>query len=94
MSLFEVRHLVHQGLGGLLVLGGLGLADRLGGFVAAGLRVLQLLNRSAAFLVQLQNSIQQGFGVVEGAVLQPLHEGVLIVANPFDIEHGLNSVGF
>ena len=90
-GLFEARHLVHQGFGGFLVLGGLGLADVLRGGVAAGLRILQLLNRSAAFLVQLQNSIQQGsLGPLDAAVLQPLHKGVLIVTNPFDVEHGLN----
>ena len=84
----EARHLLHQGLGRRLVLARLGLADLLGGGVAARLRLLQFLNRGAALLVQAQNSIQRGLRIVETAVRQPLEKGVLVVADPFDVEHG------
>ena len=52
---FEARHLLFQSFGARFVFGLLGLADLLGGSVAACLRLLQLLNRRAALLVEAQN---------------------------------------
>src|SRR4026209_1748930 len=48
--------LVHQPLRRGFILARLSLADLLRGGVAAGLRLLQFLNRAAALLVQAQNS--------------------------------------
>ena len=53
----EGSDLIHQPLGFRLVLARLGLADLFRGGVAAGLRLLQFLNRRAALLVQAQNLI-------------------------------------
>ena len=86
---FERGDLVHQPLGGGFILACFRLANLLGSSVAAGLRLLQFLNCAAALLVQLENLIQRLLGRLEGAVLQPRNEGVLVVANPFDVEQGL-----
>ena len=80
MVLFERGDLVHQAPGFGLVLARLGLADVLGRGVAAGLRLLQLLNRPAALLVQAQDLIQQIAWRFEAAVVKPRNEGVLVVA--------------
>src|SRR5262245_41955561 len=89
----ERGDLVHQALRRLLVFARLGLADFFGGCVAASLRVLQFLNRRAALLVEAQNSIQRGArACLEAAVGQPLDEGVPVVADPFDVEHGRTSL--
>ena len=85
---FERGHLVHQALGFRLVLARFGLADLFRGGVAAGLRLLQFLNRGAALLVKAQNLIQRLLGRVGAAVLQRRDEGVLVLANPFDVEQG------
>ena len=84
----ESCDLVHEALGGRLILLGLGVADLLGGGVAAGLRLLQFLNRCAALLVEAENSIQRRARIVEAAIGQPFDEGLLIFADPFDVEHG------
>jgi hypothetical protein len=52
------------------------------------LRVLQFLNRCAAFFVEAQKAIQRRARVVEAAIGQAFEEGILIVADPFDVEHG------
>jgi hypothetical protein len=41
-------------------------------------------------LVQAQNSIQDRLRVIDTAIGQPLEKGVLVVADPFDVEHGVN----
>ena len=84
----ERGDLIHQALCFRLVLARFSLADLLGGGVAAGLRLLQFLNRGAALLVQPQNLIQRLLGRVGAAVLQRRDEGVLVLANPFDVEQG------
>ena len=48
---------------------------------------------AAALLVQLQNSSQGFAGLREAAIGQPLDKGVLILANPFDVEQGLGPTG-
>ena len=63
-------------------------ADLLGGGIPAGLCFLQFSNRRAALLVELQNLIQRLIRRREAAIGQPLDEGVLVVANPFDVEQG------
>ena len=80
--------LVHEALGSPLILLGLGVADLFGGGVAAGLRALQFLNRCAALLVEAENLIQRRARIVEAAIGQPFDEGLLIFADPFDVEHG------
>ena len=91
---FELRDLFHQRLGAGLVLCRLGLTDAARSSVAAGLRLLQFLNRCPALLVQLQN-LSQGFaGLREAAIGQPFDEGVPILANPFDVEQGLGPTGW
>jgi len=85
---FQRGDLIHEAFRGGFILAGLGLADLLGGGVAAGLSLLQFLNRAAALLVQAQNSSQGFARLREAAIGQPFDEGVLIVADPFDIEHG------
>ncbi len=85
---FECGDLIHQPLGGSFVLARLGLADLLRRRVAAGLRLLQFLNRGAALLVQAQN-LSEGFACAVGAAIgQALNEGVPVLANPFDVEQG------
>jgi acetyl-CoA carboxylase carboxyltransferase component len=88
------RDLIHQALGFRLVLARFSLADLFRGGVAAGLRLLQFLNRGAALLVQPQNLIQRLLGRIGAAVLQPGDEGVLVLANPFDVEQGFASWDF
>ena len=73
----EACDLVHEALRRRLVLLRLGVADLLGGGVAARLRLLQFLNRRAAFLVEAEKAIQRRARVVEAAIGQPLDEGVL-----------------
>ncbi len=67
--------LIHEALRGRFVLLRLGVADLLGGGVAPGLRLLQFLNRCAAFFVEAQKAIQRRARVVEAAIGQPLEEG-------------------
>ncbi len=90
--LFEARDLVHEARGFGFVFGLLGLADVLGGGVAAGLRLLQNLNRFAALLVQTQDLSQQIARRVEGALLKPFDEGLWVLTDPFDVKHGGTSL--
>ena len=89
----EARHLLLEGIGARRIFRGHGLADLLGGGVAARLRLLQLLNRAAPFLVQAQNLIQRRPRIVEAAIGQPLEKGVRVVADPFDVEHWFGPSG-
>src|SRR4029450_306419 len=89
----ERSDLRHEALGPLLVLARFGLADFLGGCIARGLSLLQFLNRRAALLVKAENSIQRGArACLEAAISQPFDEGLRIVADPFDVEHGRSSL--
>ena len=83
---FQLRHLGHQRLRCRLVLLRLGLTDLLRGGVAARLPLLQFGDQRAALLVERQQALRQRF---EPAALERAVEGVRIVANGFDIVHGV-----
>ena len=66
-----------------------GVADLLGGGVAALLALLQLAEMGAPVLVERHQFVDLGLRLVHGPL--PLHQGFGesrgIVANPFDVEH-------
>ncbi len=84
-DLLEFRDLGHQLGGRRLVLGGLRLADLLGGRVAARLRLLQLGQVQPPRLVELKEFLRQRR---EPALLEAGVEGFGVVSDPLDVEHG------
>ena len=93
-ELLEFSHFRHKLLGGVLVLRCLGLADLLGGRIAARLGLLQAGQMTAARIVHFN---QFGRRRLETTAPQSLVERVRIFTNPFDIKHGLcplNAAGF
>jgi hypothetical protein len=64
------------------------LADLLRGGVSLRLRLLQILNRFAALFVALQQPGENVARALKTAIVKPFDEGILILANPFDVEQG------
>src|SRR5262245_33098019 len=89
-AVLQLGDLGHQLVGARVVLLGFGLADLLGGGVAARLRLLQLGNGATAALVAAQKRLDQrvAFRRRHAAPLEPTGELVGIVTNPFDVVHG------
>ena len=80
----EVGDLRLEPVGRRQILGAHGLADFLGGGVAAGLVLLQAGEVGTAFIVERED----GLGLRrETAALEALVEGVRVFADPFDVEH-------
>lgn len=78
-----------QTVGRGLVLGAHGLADLLGGGIAAFLRVLQLGDMLTTLLVQLD---QAGRLRLDAPFRQSCVKRLRILADPFDVEHGNKAV--
>ena len=83
----ERGDLCHQRAWRGLVLGGLGLADLLRSGVAAGLRLLQFLNRCRGVARPAQDRFSRARSSKPRPVSQPWR-GVRVLADPFDVEQG------
>ena len=86
--LLQPGHFRQQGRGLGFVLFRLGLADQLGGIVAAGLLDLQFRQHVAQGLVLFQQVVGRGGGVGQPAPRQTPDESVAAVANGPDVVHG------
>ena len=88
--LLQPRHFGHQRLRLRLVFLGLGLPDQLGCLVPPRLRLLQPRQHRAQFRIRLKDFRAHGR---KAAPLQPLVEGLRVVANGFDVMHGFRRNG-
>ena len=90
---FELRHLVHQALGADLVLArpwpGRSSSRR-----RCGAPAPPAISESSRGVARPASEFDSGFAGLEAAIGQPLDEGVLVLANPFDVEHRLSSYGW
>src|SRR5690606_12392005 len=85
----EGGHLGHQSLGLGLVLGGLGLADLLGGRIAPRLLLLQARDHRPPLVVQGDQVAREEdvAARLDAALLKPSVERLWIVPDPLDVEH-------